>query len=203
MASVAKVMTMLTLLDQANQGGERLTPEQQDMLDWMMIYSDNDAADTLWTELGGAPAIAAYLDTRGINGMTPDPDGFWGDSLASPSAVTQLLAEPIENPSVDYSSRQAIALMSHTDVWPRWGILAGVPDDTPGWVVGVKDGWYPADDGWWVNSVGFIIPDNGGPAYIIAIMSDGQPDLEYGIETIETVARLINTDLARLSMPDL
>ena len=85
---------------------------------------------------------------------------------------------------------RAVALEMLTSVIPeqRWGIPAGA-DDSGNEIVGVKDGWYPDDDGWRVNSVGFISPlTPGEQPYAIAVMTNYQTTQEYGIATIEGLA---------------
>lgn len=52
---------------------------------------------------------------------------------------------------------------------------------------------FPAD-GWWFHSVGFVLPDDARP-YVIAMMTDGQPSLGYGIQTVETVAQQMHAAL--------
>jgi len=197
MASIAKVPIMLTVLDSANRSPQGLTPYQRSLLQPMILYSDNGTADTLWSEVGGAPAIRAYLDSIGVAGIKPDDFGTWGESLASPEAVALLYARLIEGDLLDERTRDtALDLLSHVDPSQRWGVTAGLPDElAASWIVGVKDGWYPAETGWWVNSAGLFLPGDGTPGYTIAIMTDAQPGLEYGIETIETIARLIHTRL--------
>lgn len=196
MASIAKVPIMLSVLDQADQDAISLTPAEEQLLQAMITYSDNDAADALWWDVGGAPAVGAYLDSIGVKGIQPDPDGYWGESLASPKAMAQLLSELIQGEALDASGRAlAVDLMGEVTPTQRWGVMADIDGETsPGWTVGLKNGWYPADDGWWVNSVGFVVPDGGQP-YVIAIMTDEQPSLDYGIDTIETVAHLMHAAL--------
>ncbi len=194
MASVAKVAIMLTVLDSASRSQRGLTTYQRTLLQSMIIYSGNDAADALWSQVGGARVVKAYLDSIGLDGIELDRFGAWGDSLASPEAVAFLFATLVEDDILDERNRDiAIDLMSRVDPSQRWGVTAGLPDELPaGWVVGVKNGWYPAETGWWVNSAGFFLPSNGKPGYTVAIMADAQPSLAYGIETIETIARQIH-----------
>ncbi len=58
-------------------------------------------------------------------------------------------------------------------------------------VVGVKNGWYPGEEGWRVNSVGVVRP-RGGTPYAIAVMTDGRVSWREGIETIEGIAEKVN-----------
>ena len=203
LASVAKVMIMLTLLDQAAQTGEDLTPYQTALLEPMIIDSDNDAADALWEGVGGGDAIASYLQGVGIEGIQPDPEGYWGASLASPDALAVLLARLIQGETLDERYR-AVAMHLMSQVHPdwRWGATAGLPYYLPPeWTVGVKDGWNPGDDGWWVTSVGFFIPGNDQPAYTLAILTNEQPSWDYGEETVETVAAMLHDRMALLGAP--
>ena len=203
LASVSKVMIMLTLLDQAAQRGEDLTPYQTALLEPMIIDSDNDAADALWEGVGGGDAIASYLQGVGIEGIQPDPDGEWGASLASPQALAMLLARLIQGETLDERYRQvAIHLMSQVHPDWRWGATWGLPYYLPpDWTIGVKDGWNPADDGWWVTSVGFFLPGQERLGYTMAILTNEQPSWDYGEETVETVAAMLHDYMALDSAP--
>lgn len=75
---------------------------------------------------------------------------------------------------------------------PRtWGVPAGAPADG---TVHVKNGWLPDPALWVINSIGdFTRPDGD---YSIAILTRGNPDMDYGVDTVAAVAGLINRDLA-------
>ena len=61
-ASVIKVVVMTCVMHRAEQQG-RLVDEWELSLMWPMItYSDNDATDALWNDLGGGPGVAACLE---------------------------------------------------------------------------------------------------------------------------------------------
>ena len=75
----------------------------------------------------------------------------------------------------------------------RLGAVSGIPEDPSLKVYrGAKDGWYPADEGWWVNSAGFVLPDHEKPPYALAILTNGQPSVEYGAETVHGIAAQIH-----------
>ena len=68
----------------------------------------------------------------------------------------------------------------------------------PHWRIALKNGWYPTTAGGWrVNSAGLISDDRGEPRYVIAVLTAGQPDLDYGIATIEEITRQIYAALGR------
>jgi hypothetical protein len=188
-ASVIKVVVMTCVMARA-EGQGRLVNEWELSLMWPMItYSDNDATDVLWSDLGGGPGVASCLDALGVSGITPYQGPYWGTSTASAGGMASLVARLTFGEIVNPVHR-AVALALMTSVVPeqRWGIPAGA-DDSGQEIVGVKDGWYPDDDGWRVNSVGFITPlQPGAEPYAIAVMTNYQSTQEYGIETIEGLA---------------
>jgi beta-lactamase class A len=188
-ASVIKVVVMACTMHRAEQQG-RLVDDWELSLMWPMItYSDNDATDALWYDLGGGPGITTCLQSIGATGITPYMGDYWGTSTASARGIATLMSR-IAYGSVVNDVHRAVALEMLTNVIPeqRWGIPAGA-DGTGEEIVGVKDGWYPDDDGWRVNSVGFISPRTPGEQpYAIAVMTNNQATQEYGIETIEGLA---------------
>lgn len=187
MASVVKVVIMLAVMDRAIKEEQPLTSWEQQQLRLMITESDNDAATALWEALGGADAVEAYLQSIDMTGIYPNPQEAWGASRATPRAVALLFAKLALGEILDQPSRKlAMELLAEVVPSQRWGVSAGLPNDLPpGTIVGIKDGWYPAESGWWVNSAGVILPGDNRPNYTIAVLTQGQPTMEYGIDTIE------------------
>jgi hypothetical protein len=97
----------------------------------------------------------------------------------------------------------AIDLLQSVDPSQQWGITAPVSDQgLDGAEVALKNGWWWVESGWWVNSAGIVVPDDGTPAYAIAILTSEQPSWSYGIETIEEVAAMIHQHLRECRDPD-
>jgi len=194
LASVAKLLIMLTLLDQTISPPRALNDNEGILLDAMITASDNDAADELWDEIGGNAGVRSFLTHANVTGVTLSPDDDWGDTAASGGTVAVLLARLVTGDLLDAPGRaRALDLMSHVIPDQHWGVTAFTADAVPNsMTVGVKNGWYPDDDGCWrVMSAGIIVPKAGGQAYTIAILTDGQPNLASGIATIEAITRAI------------
>ena len=104
---------------------------------------------------------------------------------------------------LDASSRAyELNLMAHVVGWEAWGVTAGTPSDVT-WQV--KNGWLPDANGWHINSIGAFT--GHGKDYMMAVLSvnadDDDDDEDYGIDTIEDIARLVQHDLnnAELTSP--
>jgi beta-lactamase class A len=197
MASVAKVAIMVTVMDRAIHEDRELTDWERAMLQPMITESDNDAATALWNDLGGGATLEGTLRSMGLVATRPNPAEEWGESRSTPKEVALLLAKLVNGEILDPPSRNlALDLMSQVAPDQMWGITAGVlMDGLPQMVIAIKNGWYPTSDGWWVNSAGSILPGNGQPAYTIAVLTQQQPSLEYGIATIEGVAIRVHAAL--------
>jgi hypothetical protein len=195
-ASVIKVVVMTCVMSRAEQQG-RLVSDWELSLMWPMItQSNNDATDALWSDLGGGPGVASCINGLGVGGITPYNGPYWGTSTASARGIATLMAR-IAYGDIVNAEHRAAALGMLVSVIPgqRWGVPAGA-DANAEEIVGVKDGWYPDDDGWRVNSVGFISPQAFGEVpYAIAVMTNGQSTQEYGIVTIEGVAEPVWNDV--------
>jgi|GEM_PF-7059115 len=167
MASVVKVVIMLAVMDRAIKEEQPLTSWEQQQLRLMITESDNDAATALWEALGGADAVEAYLQSIDMTGIYPNPQEAWGASRATPRAVALLFAKLALGEILDQPSRKlAMELLAEVVPSQRWGVSAGLPNDLPpGTIVGIKDGWYPAESGWWVNSAGSN-PTGGQPSQL-------------------------------------
>ena len=200
-ASVVKLDILETLL--ARRGGTALSPADQSLARSMIEDSDNDAATSLWDEVGGATGIGAYNDRAGLTRTALSEcvtcAGFpwpgWG--LTTTVAQDQLtllkqLITPGPRPLLSDAERSyTLSLMENVTPAQRWGITGGVP---AGVRVALKNGWLPLDDAntdWQVNSVGWVSGD--GRDYLIAVLTTGNPTEQYGIDTIKALSALIWT----------
>ncbi len=191
-ASVIKVITLGALLYQLQQEHESLSPEQAALATAMITESDNGAQDALWNEVG-MPALQAFVNAARMNHTVLGTDDFWGLTEVNAHDEQCLLQLLITHNSVlDAASRRyALTLMADVISWQRWGVSAGAPADM---TVHLKNGWLPDPDMWDINSIGdFTHQDRD---YSIAILTRNDPDMTYGVDTVQTVARLINKALA-------
>jgi hypothetical protein len=198
MASVVKVLIMLTVLDRAMQEHRYVAEDELELLWPMITESDNDSATYLWNQVGCGTGIKGYLARIGVSGITPYIGPYWGTSVASARAVSLVLARVAFSDLLDDSSRKlALELLLKVIPSQRWGICpqAGSQQNHKD-IVGLKNGWYPEERGWRVNSAGFIVSSAGHqPAYTIAVMTNLQPNWPYGIDTIEGVSSRIHAML--------
>jgi hypothetical protein len=195
-ASVVKLDILETLLAQ-HRGG--LPAGDQALARQMITGSDNDAATSLWGVVGGASAIHSYNATAGLTHTTLSPcvrcAGFpwpgWGLSSTLPTDQIALLRRLAEPGSVLPASarRYALALMENVTPAQRWGVCGGVPAQA---TVALKNGWLPLNPfgtDWQINSVGWI--SGLGRDYLMAVLSTGNPDEQYGIDTISRLGAIV------------
>lgn len=187
-ASVVKLDILETLLHQRRG---RLTSYQRELARRMIENSDNDAANKLWDEVGGAKGVAAFDHLLGLSQTTPNRRNLWGLTRTSAADQIVLLRNVIQpSPHLDSHSRSYVRrLMQHVRADQRWGVSAGPPAAA---TVGLKDGWLPVardHNRWAVNSIGYVSGHHS--RYVIAVLTQHQPSLNYGIRTIERVSSLV------------
>jgi hypothetical protein len=128
-----------------------------------------------------------------VTGFTPDPGASWGVSFVSARALATILGKLLTGDILDGPSRTlALRMLDGVVAEQRWGVTAGLDEAND--QVGLKNGWYPGDEGWRVNSVGIIRPKTGAP-YTIAVVTDARPTWREGIDAIESIAEQVNLQL--------
>jgi hypothetical protein len=193
-ASTGKVIVLGTLLWTAQEEGRELTDREDELATAMITVSDNDATVELRNQLG-KERMQEFLDAAGMPNTTLHPDNFIG--LMKINADEQLrLLELITqaNDLLDDESRAyAYGLMGDVIEEQRWGVPAGAPE---GAETINKNGWLPYDgtDVWRVNSIGAIDGTDAGP-YRMAILTDQNAGMAYGVETIELVSAAVHEAL--------
>jgi hypothetical protein len=194
-ASVVKVEILASLLLQARQEGHDLSSDQQDLADIMITQSDNDAASTLWSEIGDADGLRLANRAFGLTSTHPGDDGYWGLTTTTASDQVRLL-DAIASPSGPLGPANAtvLDLMGEVVSDQDWGVSAAAQ---PGETTILKNGWLSLDaDGgqWEVNSIGRITSKTTDVT--IAVMSCGSADLDDGIALVEKIAQMTRTQLA-------
>ena len=187
-ASIVKVDILATLLRQAQDAGRGLSAEEQTTAVQMIEFSDNDAATSLWNEVGEAAGVAAFNRLIGMPNTVPGPDGFWGLTTTTSADQVQLMqAVAYPNAVLSAASRAYIeSLMENVTPSQRWGVSGGVPASV---TIALKDGWLPNGADWEINSIGHVVGQ--GHDYVIAVMTSDDPSMGYGISTVEGVSSLV------------
>ena len=191
LASVAKVPLMLAVLQEGERAERTLSRRERVLLETMIHTSSNEAASALWQGAGTAvPDLLTQLDVWPAI-LVP---GGWGLWTGNAYGVAQVFREIVEGESLSEGVRHdAMGLLAGVASWQRWGISAGLPEG--GASVGLKNGWYPAKDGWLVHSAGYVLDAGGQPDYVIVILSAQNKTLAGGIELVEEIAASIHAAL--------
>jgi hypothetical protein len=158
----------------------------------MITRSDNGAASALWDE-DGRSRLQRFLDAAGMIHTVLGPDGAWGLTRVTAADETRLLWLLLRsNLVLDNASRDyALALMADVVPAQRWGIPAGAPRSL---VVHVKNGWLPLSPfGWRINSIGGFT--GHGERYSIVVLTQDNPTMAYGVDTVQRIAEAVNRDL--------
>ncbi|GLU49945.1 serine hydrolase [Nocardiopsis ansamitocini] len=193
-ASVGKVLVLATLLRTAQEEGRALTPREDALATEMITVSDNDATVELRLQLG-RERMQEFLDLAGMSGTVLHPDDFIGLMKITATDQLRLLDLVVSDNDVLGEEQRAYArsLMGGVVESQRWGVPAGAPEDAR---VHLKNGWLPYDgtDVWRVNSIGAFESPAAG-SYRIAVLTDQNPGMAHGVESIELVAVAVHAAL--------
>jgi hypothetical protein len=203
-ASVVKLDVLETLLAERGRSGTGLSAGDQALAGQMIEDSDNDAATSLWYEVGAASGIRSFNSAVGLADTVPSScvncPGFpwpgWGLTTTIPGdQLTLLRALVTPNPLLTNAARSyALSLMENVTPAQRWGVSGGVPAQA---TVALKNGWLPlnsSDSDWQINSVGWI--SGSGRDYLMAVLTTGNPTEQYGIDTIDELGAMVWNNMA-------
>ncbi|MFI1695370.1 MULTISPECIES: serine hydrolase [Streptomyces] len=192
-ASVVKVTVLSALLWDAQKHHRALTTREKSLATAMITKSDNASTSTLWKQLG-MTKIKAFLTAAKMTQTKPGANGYWGLTQITVTDEQKLLKLLTARNTVltDTSRAYVNKLMASVVSSQRWGTPYGRPAGV-NWHV--KNGWLSrATHGWRVHSVGTF--KGGGHDYAITVLTHGNSTMNYGINTIQGVAKVIHRDLA-------
>ncbi|GGS46418.1 serine hydrolase [Streptomyces cinerochromogenes] len=191
-ASTVKVTVLATLLWDAKKSNRYLTDTEDELATAMITESDNDATSKLWKQLGTAK-IQGFLTAAGMTRTVPGADGYWGLTQENVTDEQKLLRLVTARNSVlsDNARAYILKLMGQVVSDQRWGTPAGAPSSVS---VHVKNGWLQrSTHGWRVHSLGTF--NGAGHDYVITVLTQDNSTMDYGVTTIQNVARAIHDDL--------
>jgi hypothetical protein len=166
-ASVVKAMLLVADLRRLHALGQRRVDARSNSVLYPMInVSDNSAATQCWSIVGDDG-----LDS-----------GSWGSAQLSAADQARFFFEMdslIPSEFVGY----ARSLLSTIAGYESWGIPAIARP--LGYKVFFKGGWRTTGLGQLVHQIGRVEGHHG--SFSIAVMTDGDPSMDYGINTIQGV----------------
>ncbi|MYX96319.1 hypothetical protein GT045_16245 [Streptomyces sp. SID486] len=191
-ASTVKVTVLATLLWDAKKTDRYLTDTEAELATAMITQSDNDATSKLWKQLGLAK-IKGFLAAAGMTKTVPDEEGYWGLTQENVTDEQKLLQLVTARNSVlsDNSRAYILKLMGQVVADQRWGTPAGAPSTV---AVHVKNGWLQrSTHGWRVHSLGTF--NGAGHDYMISVLTQDNSTMDYGVATIQNVAKAVHKAL--------
>lgn len=183
-ASIVKVGILATLYLQCQDAGRDLTGDEEDLATGMIEDSNNDDAQELWEQIGGADAYLAAMDRLGLTATTPD-DSAWGLTTTTASDQNRLLSQllAVDSPITAEHRAAILALMDHVDPDQRWGASAlGAAAEKTGLLPLGDDG----DSDYVVNSIGIVTVDNH--TLLVSVLSRGWDSESAGASALDQVA---------------
>lgn len=196
--SIVKVNILGLLLAKSASSSSPLTVDQRQLAEAMIEQSDNEAATSLWEEVGGTSGMARFDRMLGLARTTPSscvdcpnfPWPGWGLTTTTAYDQVKLLDRLLFDGAVipPAASRFERQLMESVVPPERWGVSGGVPGNI---TVALKSGWLPLAgySDWQINSIGWVQGD--GRDYLIALLSTHNPSETYGIATLNEVSTMI------------
>ncbi len=183
-ASTIKLAIALDLLERNRAGQIRLLPADRASLNAMLRDSDDAAATRLWERFDGPAAQRRYA-AYGLLGLRFPGRVYWGSAQSTAEDFDRLMTHVLEKSAPEiraYLVEQLRAVAPNQ----RWGVWGAGPTARPG----NKNGWFQYGNGWVINSVGFVGPDE---RYTVTLLNDlgGEGGYAHGVETTTRVAELL------------
>jgi hypothetical protein len=180
-ASVVKAMLLVAYLRKLAAGHRVLDETSRSLLEPMIHLSDNDAATAIW-ERDGDRRLRALARRAGMTDFSIE--GMWGNAQITAADQARFFFE-LERLVPLRFRRFANHLLSHIAGYESWGIPAVARPR--GWTAFFKGGWRGTQRGQLVHQIARLRRPHERVA--IAVMTDGDPSMAYGIDTIQGVAR--------------
>jgi hypothetical protein len=183
-ASVSKALLLAAELRRLDREGLPLDEETKSLLEPMITYSDNGAADAVYAQVGDE-GLEEVARRAGMTNFEPTP-GFWGGDQVTAADLARFffrLEANLPGPHREYAK----GLLARITPVERWGIPQAIGH---GWSVWFKGGWRPAgeeDTSGAVTHQAALLVHRGGERVGLAVLTDETPGDATGYEAIEGV----------------
>jgi hypothetical protein len=182
--SVVKAMLLVAYLRRLDARGQRhVDPASNAILYPMIHVSDNDAATACWGIVGNA-GLYGVAHAAGMTDFSNSGD--WAQAQLSAADQARFFFEMdslIPREFVGY----ARFLLSTIAGYESWGIPSVARPR--GYHVFFKAGWRPTVLGQLVHQIARL--EGHHRVFSLAIMTDGDPSMDYGIQTLDIVTRAL------------
>ncbi|MFI5035334.1 MAG: serine hydrolase [Acidimicrobiales bacterium] len=196
---MVKIDILATLLNVSEAEHRALSAAEANLARTMIEDSNNLATQRLWNDIGGFGLSSKNRGTGGYYaissfnrrvGFTQTLNSWgWGTMDTTPADFLKLLrviwlpTPLLTSADQGYERR----LMEGVASSQRFGIPNGVPSRA---LVGVKDGNFPeSTTGWQLNSAAYV--HLGRVTYMAVVMTQGDPDETYGMDTVNDLGELL------------
>jgi beta-lactamase class A len=178
-ASVVKSLLLAAELRRLERNEVALDATTQSLLRAMIVYSDNDAADAIYGRVGD-PGLIDVARSSGMERFTVA--GHWGNAQITAGDMARMFSD-LESVYAGPQQEFALGLLGSIVPEQRWGIPAAAPQR---WAVRFKGGWVTTDHGQITHQAAEL--RDSDRLLSMAILTDEQPSMAVGTETVRGVA---------------
>ena len=190
-ASVSKALLLAAELRRLEREDEPLDPSTKALLDPMITYSDNSAADAIYARVGDA-GLEEVARRAGMRDFAVTP-GFWGGEQVTAADLARFFYRLEANLPRRHRAYAKRLLAGITPV-ERWGIPEAIGR---GWSIWFKGGWRPPGQDQTSGAVthqAALLVHRGGERLALVVLTDEPPGTGAGFEAIEGVAKRLLAD---------
>ena len=183
-ASVSKALLLAAELRRLDRDDLPLDESTKALLEPMVTYSDNHAADAVYAQVGDE-GLEEVARRAGMTNFEATP-GFWGGDQVTAADLARFffrLEANLPGPHRAYAK----GLFARITPVERWGIPQAIGH---GWSVWFKGGWRPAgqeDTSGAVTHQAALLVHRGGERLALAVLTDETPGDATGFGAIEGV----------------
>jgi hypothetical protein len=184
-ASASKALLLAAELRRLQREDLPLDAQTKALLEPMITYSDNGAADAVYAQVGDE-GLEEVAERAGMADFEPTP-GFWGGDQITAADMARFfyrLDGNLPGPHRAYAKR----LLARITPVERWGIPEALGD---GWSIWFKGGWRPPGgehNSGPVSHQAALLEHRRGERVALAVLTDEAPWGGGGFEAIEGVA---------------
>jgi hypothetical protein len=184
-ASVSKALLLAAELRRLQREDLPLDPATKALLEPMITYSDNRAADAIYARVGDV-GLLDVARRAGMDSFEATP-GFWGGDRVTAADLARFFYRLDANLPSRYRA-YAKRLLARISPVERWGIPEAIGR---GWSIWFKGGWRPAGQehtsGPVTHQAALLVHRNG-ERVALAVLSDEPPGAGGGFDAIDGIA---------------